>query len=67
MFIAHSGLTSVARDYANKFGIVCSDSRDIAEVLTHSRTWQPEEGLFAPVRLMNREIDELLRPAIAKD
>lgn len=59
-FIAHNGLQSGARDFANRFGIMHSDSRDIAEIITMSRAWQPSEGLLAPVELMRKEIDALL-------
>ncbi|MDE2638897.1 MAG: restriction endonuclease [Chloroflexota bacterium] len=59
-FIAHNGLQSGARDFANRFGIIHSDSRDLAEIITMSRAWQPSEGVLAPVELMRREIDELL-------
>ncbi len=59
-FIAHKGLQSGAKDYSNKFGIVHSDSRDIAEIITMSRSWQPAEGLYAPIELMKKEIDHLL-------
>lgn len=59
-FISHSGLQSGARDYSNNNGIIHSDSKDLAEVVTMSRAWQPSEGLLAPVELMYREIDTLL-------
>ena len=59
-FVAHSGLQSGAADYANDNGIIHSDSRDIAEIVTMSRAWQPTDGLFAPVELIQREIKYLL-------
>ncbi len=59
-FIAHNGLQSGARDFANRFGIIHSDSRDIAEILAMSRTWQPSDGVNAPVELIRREINEIL-------
>ena len=61
-FVAHNGLQGRAREYANNFGIIHSDSRDIAEILTMSRAWQPSDGVNAPVELMRREIDEILSP-----
>ncbi len=59
-FVAHNGLQRGAKYYANRQGIIHSDSRDLAEVITMSRAWQPSEGVRAPVELMRREIDELL-------
>lgn len=59
-FVAHSGLQSGAVDYANDNGIIHSDSRDIAEIVTMSREWDPTDGLFAPIELMQRAIAELL-------
>lgn len=59
-FVAHKGLESGARDYANNYGIIHSDSRDLAEIITMSRAWQPSDGLLAPVELMSNEIDALL-------
>lgn len=59
-FVAHNGLHSGAQDYANSFGIIHSDSRDLAEIITMSRAWQPSEGVQAPVELIHREIEEIL-------
>ncbi|MCY3916496.1 MAG: hypothetical protein OXG49_10840 [Chloroflexi bacterium] len=61
-FVAHNGLQTKAKEYANNFGIVHSDSRDLAEIVTMSRAWQPSDGINAPVELMRREIDEILSP-----
>lgn len=58
--VAHNGLQSGAKDYANNFGILHSDSRDIAEIITMSRAWQTSDDVFTPVKLMGREIDILL-------
>lgn len=58
--VAHNGLQSGAKDYANNFGILHSDSRDIAEIITMSRAWQTSDDVFTPVKLMDREIDILL-------
>lgn len=62
-FIAHNGLQSGARDFANRFGIVHSDSRDLAEVVTMSRKWQPSDGVLAPIDLMRVEIASILNQA----
>ncbi len=62
-FVAHNGLQSGARDFANRYGIIHSDSRDLAEVITMSRAWQPSDGVMAPVDLMYREIDYILDSA----
>lgn len=59
-FVAHNGLQSGARDFANRFGIIHSDSRDLAEIVTMSRAWQPSEGVNAPVELMRSEIKHIL-------
>ena len=59
-FIAHNGLQSGARDFANRFGIMHSDSRDLAEIITMSRAWQPSDGVNAPVELMRHEINYIL-------
>ncbi len=58
--VAHNGLQSGAKDYANNFGILHSDSRDIAEIITMSRAWQTSDDVLTPVKLMDREIDILL-------
>ena len=58
--VAHNGLQTGARDLSNDFGILNSDSRDIAEIITMSRRWRPSEGIYAPVDLMKREINNLL-------
>ena len=59
-FVANNGLQSGALEYANRFGIIHSDSRDLAEIITMSRAWQPSDGLLAPVELMRKEIDALI-------
>ncbi len=59
-FVAHNGLQSGARDFANRFGIIHSDSRDLAEIITMSRTWQPSDGVLAPIDLMRSEIASIL-------
>ena len=59
-FVAHNGLQSGAVDYANGRGIIHSDSRDLAEIITMSRAWQPSDGVNAPVELMRKEIKEIL-------
>ena len=59
-FVAHSGLQSGPEGELNNLGIMHSDSRDLAEVITMSRAWQPSEGLLAPVDLMLNQIESLL-------
>jgi len=59
-FISHVGLQNGAREYAEKHGIIYSDSRDIGEIITMSRTWKPSEGLCAPLNMMRVEIENLL-------
>ena len=58
--VAHNGLQRGAVDYANGRGIIHSDSRDLAEIITMSRAWQPSDGVNAPVELMRKEIKEIL-------
>lgn len=59
-FISHSGLQSGAQNYSNNNGIIHSDSKDLSEVVTMSRAWQPSDGVNAPVELMRREINHIL-------
>ncbi len=59
-FVAHNGLQSGAMTYANRHGIIHSDSRDLAEIITMSRAWQPSDGINAPVDMMRREIAKIL-------
>ncbi len=60
-FVAHRGLQSGAREFADNFGIIHSDSRDLAEIITMSRSWTPSDGLHAPENMMWEQIEVLLR------
>ena len=59
-YITHLGLQNGAREFAEKHGIIHSDSRDIGEIITMSRSWTPSDGLNAPVRMMWQQIENLL-------
>ena len=59
-FITKTGLKGDALDYSNNFGIIHSDGQDLAEIITMSRTWQPSDGVNAPIKMMKREIKEIM-------
>ena len=59
-FVAHRGLQSGAVQFSNEFGILYSDSWDIAEILLRSRSWQPTHSLNTPVEFAIAELKSIL-------
>ena len=63
-FVAHNGLQSGAIQLSDKSGILYSDSWDIAEIITRSRSWQPSQGMQAPVKVINAEVKSILESSL---
>ena len=58
--VAHNGLQGGAEEESHDHGILYSDRWDIAEILTHSRSWQPSPDVSAPAELMKSQVEMLL-------
>ncbi|MFV9482252.1 restriction endonuclease [Christiangramia sp. ASW11-125] len=58
--IAHSGFQSGAYDRAKNYGIICSDSKDIAELISTSRKYHPLLTQEERADLLKDSIQEIL-------
>lgn len=59
--IAHNGLsTGAAESNANHYGIIHSDSRDVAEIIAMSRIWSLEADTADAIRKMLQELERIL-------
>jgi ferredoxin-like protein FixX len=59
--MAHSGAQSGGHDIANDHGIIMADSRDIAEIATLSRRWNPTLGSQGAIEFLRDSISEVLQ------